>query len=218
MYCHRRTGPIAAQMEHNQFGREILPFGRRWPLIVSVGGHANSAGYAMTIRDERTGDENEIDQIIMAAFVNHPHSNQSEGHLVKNLRDSHALTLSLVAEANGRLAAHIAFSPVQIDGASQGWHGLGPVAIRPELQRQGIGTALIKAGLERLKKLGSNGCVLLGEPELYQRFGFRADPRLRLDGAPPEFFLILPFQDAIPHGRVDYHPAFFEVADEQRPI
>ncbi len=163
----------------------------------------------MTIRHEQIGDENEIDQIIMAAFANHPHSNQTEGHLVKGLRDGNALTLSLVADENGQLAAHIAFSPVQIDGAYQDWHGLGPVAVQPELQRQGIGSALINAGLERLRKLGSNGCVLLGEPEFYQRFGFRTDPRLRLDGVPPEFFLILPFQNAIPDGRVDYHPAFF---------
>ncbi len=163
----------------------------------------------MTIRDEHAGDESEIDQIIMVAFANHPHSNQREHHLVKSLRDANALALSLVADENGRLAAYIAFSSVQIDGASLGWHGLGPVAVRPELQRQGIGSALINAGLERLRKLGSNGCVLLGEPEFYQRFGFRTDPRLRLDGVPPEFFLVLPFQDAIPEGRVDYHPAFF---------
>lgn len=169
----------------------------------------------MTIRDEQAGDENEIDQIIMVAFGNHPHSDRREGHLVKSLRNSDALTLSLVAEENSQLAAHIAFSPVQIDGASQGWHGLGPVAVRPELQRRGIGSALINAGLRRLRMLGSHGCVLLGEPELYQRFGFRTDPRLRLDGVPREFFLILPFQNVIPMGRVDYHPAFFEVAGEQ---
>jgi putative acetyltransferase len=173
----------------------------------------NLAG--MTIRNEQTGDEHEINQIIVAAFADHPHSNQREGHLVKTLRDGAALTLSLVAAENDQLAAHIAFSSVQIDGASQGWHGLGPVAVRPELQRRGIGSALINAGLERLRKVGSRGCVLLGEPGFYQRFGFRTDPRLRLDGVPPEFFLILPFQNVIPEGRVDYHPAFFEVAGEQ---
>ena len=154
----------------------------------------------MTIRDERTGDEHEIDQIITAAFANHPHSDQREGWIVKRLRAGNALTLSLVADENGRLVGHIAFSPVQIDGASAGWHGLGPVAVRPEWQRQGIGSALIHAGLERLRKLGSNGCVVLGEPEFYERFGFRTDPRLWLDGVPPELFLVLPFHDVISGG------------------
>ena len=154
----------------------------------------------MTIRDERTGDEQEIDQIITAAFANHPRSDQREGWIVKRLRAGRALTLSLVAEEIGQVVGHIAFSPVQIDGACTGWHGLGPVAVRPEWQRHGMGSALVRAGLERLRKLGSGGCVVLGEPEFYERFGFRADPRLWLAGLPPEFFLVLPFQNVIPEG------------------
>jgi putative acetyltransferase len=169
----------------------------------------------MLIRDERTGDKDEIEEIIRCAFANQTHSDPSEQQIVNSLRDCGALTLSLVAEGDGKLAAHLAFSPVRIDGALQGWYGLAPVAVRPELQRQGIGLALINAGLDRLRKLGANGCVLVGEPEYYRRFGFRADPRLRLDGVPPEFFLVLPFQDAVPDGRVDYHPAFSEVAGVQ---
>ena len=168
----------------------------------------------MTIRDERTGDEHEVDQIITAAFANHPHSDQREGWMVKRLRAAKRLTLSLVADKDGQIVGHIAFSPVQIDGESLDWHGLGPVAVGPEWQRQGIGSALVRAGLERLRKLGSNGCVVLGEPEFYERFGFRTDPRLRLDGVPPELFLVVPFDDGIPEGHVDYHPAFFDVADE----
>jgi putative acetyltransferase len=169
----------------------------------------------MLIRDERPGDKDEIEQIIRCAFATHPHSNLREHHLVNSLRDSDALTLSLVAEDDGRLVAHLAFSPVRIDGAFQGWYGLGPVAVRPELQRQGIGLALINAGLDRLRQLGANGCVLVGEPAYYRCFGFRTDPRLRFDGVPPAFFLVLPFQDAVPEGRVDYHPAFSEVAGVQ---
>jgi putative acetyltransferase len=168
----------------------------------------------MTIRDEQVGDEHEVDRIITAAFANHPHSDQREGWIVKRLRADNALTLSLVADNDGQPAGHIAFSLVQISGASAGWHGLGPVAVRPEWQRQGIGSALINAGLERLRELGSNGCVVLGDPEFYERFGFRSDPRLWLAGVPPELFLILPLHDVIPEGRVDYHPAFFEAAEE----
>ena len=64
----------------------------------------------MTIRDERTGDEHEVDQIITAAFANHPHSDQREGWIVKRLRAGNALTMSLVADENGRLAGHVAIS------------------------------------------------------------------------------------------------------------
>jgi putative acetyltransferase len=169
---------------------------------------------AITIRDERADDGHQIDEILTAAFAKHPHSNQTEHILVRKLRADHALTLSLVAEVDGKVTAHIAFSPVQIDGVDHGWHGLGPVAVLPDLHRRGIGCALINAGLQRLRNMGSNGCVLLGEPEFYRRFGFQTDARLRLDGVPPEFFLILPFQDAVPVGRIDYHPAFFELADK----
>jgi putative acetyltransferase len=55
---------------------------------------------------------------------------------------------------------------------------------------------------------------VLGEPEFYERFVFRTDPRLWLGGVPPELFLVFPFQSVMPEGRVDYHPAFFDVADE----
>ena len=108
------------------------------------------------------------------AFANHPHSDQREGWIVKRLRAGQALTLSLVADKDGQIVGHIAFSPVQVGGASAGWHGLGPVAVRPEWQGQGIGSALINAGLERLRELGSNGCVVLGEPEFYERLAFKA--------------------------------------------
>jgi putative acetyltransferase len=101
----------------------------------------------LTIRDERTGDEHEVDQIVTAAFSNHPHSDQRGGWIVRRLRAGKALTMSMVADENGQLVVHVAFSPVQIDGASAGWHDLGPVAVRPEWQRQGIGSALIRAGI-----------------------------------------------------------------------
>ena len=117
-----------------------------------------------------------------------------KGWIVKRLRAGNALTLSLVADENSRVAGHLAFSPVQVVGASAGWLGLGPVSVRPEPQRQGIGSALIHAGLDPLRKLGSDGCVVLGEPELSERSGFQRDPRLRLKGLPPEFFLVFPFK------------------------
>ena len=166
----------------------------------------------MLIRDEQIGDQEMICSVIAAAFANHPHSNQKEPYLVNALRESMALTLSLVAEDDGKIIGHIAFSPVQIDGVFQGWYGLGPVSVLPIRQRRGAGKSLIDAGLERLRQSGANGCVLLGEPEYYSRFGFRPEPRVWLEGVPPEFFLALPFHQPIPNGRVDYHSAFSEVA------
>lgn len=168
----------------------------------------------MKIRDETTEDRDAIGEIHAAAFRNAAHSNQREGELVDALRAAGALTISLVAEEEGRVVGHIAFSPVTIHGREEGWYGLGPVAVLPERQGRGLGRALIEAGLERIRALGAAGCVLLGEPEFYRRFGFRADPRLRLSGVPPEYFMALawaPADAAMPEGEVRYHAAFDDV-------
>ncbi len=164
----------------------------------------------MLIREERTGDRETVRLVVAEAFKEHPHSSQREHHLVDALRDAGALTLALVAEENGEVVGHVAFSPVRIGGVVEQWYGLGPVAVRPDRQRQGIGTALIREGLKRLKSLQAAGCVLLGEPDYYGRFGFAAYPQLRLEGVPPEFFLALPFNGTVPAGTVEYHPAFSE--------
>ncbi|WP_425258864.1 GNAT family N-acetyltransferase [Photobacterium angustum] len=80
----------------------------------------------------------------------------------------------------------------------------------PEQQGKGIGKALIREGLAQLKEHGTEGFVLLGEPEYYGRFGFKAQPELTLTGVPAEYFLVLPVKGSIPTGEVSYHPAFFE--------
>ncbi len=90
-----------------------------------------------------------------------------------------------------------------------GWYGLGPVAVGPGHQRQGIGTRLVQAALEALRGLGAAGCVVLGEPGFYGRFGFAVEPGLILPGAPPANFLALAFGDRmLPLAEVEYHPAF----------
>ncbi|MBN9059469.1 GNAT family N-acetyltransferase [Kaistia sp. MMO-174] len=167
----------------------------------------------MTIRDETTGDQKVIREVIAIAFCSAAHSSQREGDLVDALRAAGALAVSLVAEEDGKVVGHIAFSPVTINGVNEGWYGLGPVAVLPALQGRGLGRALIEAGLERIRSLGAGGCVLLGEPEFYQRFGFRADPRLKLSGPPPEYFMALPLATgrAAPEGEVRYHTAFDDV-------
>jgi putative acetyltransferase len=135
-------------------------------------------------------------------------SGHTEQFIVEALRKAGALSVSLVAERDGRVVGHIAFSPVSLSDGTQDWYGMGPVSVLPELQRQGIGKALINAGLERLKALGGKGCCLVGHPEYYVKFGFRNTPQLLLEGVPQEVFFALAFDGQYPSGMVTFHPAF----------
>jgi len=116
--------------------------------------------------------------------------------------------VSLVAELDGRVVGHIAFSPVAFSDGTRDWYGLGPVSVLPEYQRQGIGRALVKEGLSRLKAMHARGCCLVGHPDYYRQFGFRNAPGLMLEGVPPEFFFALPFDGPMPQGTVAFHEAF----------
>ncbi|WP_176036795.1 GNAT family N-acetyltransferase [Brucella tritici] len=162
----------------------------------------------MHIRTETPEDAAEIRQVTETAFLPVSYSNQKEGEIVDALRAANALTLSLVAEENGQIFGHVAFSPVLIDGEDMGWYGLGPVSVRPDRQGEGIGGMLIREGLAILRQEGAKGCVLLGDPGYYGRFGFKADARLKLLGVPAEYFQCLAFGSDIPEGDVTYHVAF----------
>ncbi|MHC5233052.1 GNAT family N-acetyltransferase [Brucella sp. LJL56] len=162
----------------------------------------------MHIRKEMPEDAAEIRHMTEEAFRTVAYSNQKEGEIVDALRAAKALTLSLVAEENGQMLGHVAFSPVLIDGADKGWYGLGPVSVRPDRQGEGIGGKLIREGLAILRREGAKGCVLLGDPGYYGRFGFKADARLKLPGVPAEYFQCLAFGSDIPEGDVTYHSAF----------
>lgn len=163
----------------------------------------------MIIRPEEFRDVPEIRALVTAAFIGAPHSDGTEGMIVDALRDGNALTVSLVAEDGGRIMGHVAFSPVKIDGETVNWYGLGPVAVDSGRQRQGIGTRLIEAGLDKIRALGAAGCVVLGDPGYYSRFGFKADPSLRFPDVPPEYFQRLDFGDEERKGVVVYHSAFY---------
>lgn len=110
------------------------------------------------------------------------------------------------------MVGHIAFSPLKLADRTPGWYSVGPVSVAPERQRRGIGGALVEAGLARLRKLGAQGCVLVGEPAFYGRFGFVRAEGLELEGVPPEVLLALSFGTASPTGRVDFHAAFAATA------
>jgi putative acetyltransferase len=165
----------------------------------------------MIIRNERNSDIEAISEVTIAAFQNHPISNQTEQFIVSALRDAKVLTISLVAEVEGRVVGHIAFSPVTISDGSQNWHALGPVSVLPEFQRQGIGKSLVREGLSLLKALGSQGCALVGDPNYYRQFGFRNIPELIYEGIPQENFLALPFGDNEPRGIIVFHEGFSAV-------
>ncbi len=162
----------------------------------------------MTVREEIFSDVQAIAEITTAAFLKHPHSLHTEQLIVAGLRQSGALSLSLVAEAEGQIIGHVAFSPVTIPDGSVGWYGLGPLSVAPQFQRRGAGQALVRHGLSNLRSRGAHGCVLLGSPSYYSRFGFYANSDLVLPGAPPELFLCLHLSGLCPHGEVKYHEAF----------
>lgn len=163
----------------------------------------------MHLRDEQGGDEAAISALITTAFAGAEHSDGSEALIVDRLRGDRALALSLVAEAaDGTLIGHLALSPVTISDGMQRWFGLGPVAVAPERQGEGIGSALIHAAFARMQAAGARGCVVLGDPAYYSRFGFAHDPALTYPGPPPEYFQRIVFTGDAPAGTVSYAPAF----------
>ncbi|MHB8528069.1 MAG: GNAT family N-acetyltransferase [Caulobacteraceae bacterium] len=162
----------------------------------------------MRIRPERPDDATTIHALTDTAFKGMPFSDDSEARVVDALRLAGALALSLVATQGGEIVGHVAFSPVTINGQAGDWYGLGPVSVWPDRQRRGIGQALIREGLRRLQSLGAGGCVLLGDPAYYARFGFENDPDLRHAGAPPWAFQCLTLNGPRPSGEVTFHPAF----------
>lgn len=162
----------------------------------------------MITRNEAPADVEAIEEVTIAAFKTLAISRHTEQFIVRALRAAGALPVSLVAELDGRVVGHIAFSPIRISDGSPGWYGLGPVSVLPQRHRQGIGTSLINEGLAKLKQRGGKGCALVGDPNYYKRFGFRNIPGLIHEGIPQEFFLALSFTDETPQGLVAFHEAF----------
>lgn len=160
------------------------------------------------VREERAGDVPAIRAIVEAAFKDHHHSDGTEPDVIERLRRDRSPMLSLVAEEGGEVVGHVAFSPVTIGGVDCDWFGLGPLSVIPEKQNSGIGSALVREGLERLQARGAGGCVVLGEPGYYGRFGFVADAALTFAGVPPEYFQRLLLAGDMPHGAVRYASAF----------
>ena len=167
----------------------------------------------ITIRPETHRDIPIIEALTLIAFKDHPHQDPQkdtvEHLIIYQLRQAKVLTLSLVATENNQIVGHIAFSPITINGKDEKWFVLAPVSVLPSHQNQGIGKALIQAGLQQLKDQNANGCVVLGEPNYYQKFGFQAQHALVVDGIPQEYFMAKTLcTEIIPQGTVQFHPAF----------
>ncbi len=162
----------------------------------------------IVIRSETDADVKAINEVTIAAFKTLEISNHIEKFIIEALRTVKALTVSLVAELDDRIIGHIAFSPVVISDGTPNWYGLGPVSVLPEHQRQGVGKALIREGLSRLKGMHAQGCCLVGHPDCYRKFGFKNIPRLVLEGVPQEVFFALSFDGRYPQGTVAFHQGF----------
>ena len=164
----------------------------------------------MRIRPEQEHDVSAVRSLNILAF-----ETPTEANLVDALREQATPVVSLVAEENSTVVGHIMFSPVSLSGhPGLKVMGLAPMAVAQEHQRKGIGSALVRAGLERCKQLGFVAVVVLGHPEYYPRFGFSPSSRFHIDSeydVPEEVFMAIELTPGALSGitgRVKYHAAF----------
>ena len=167
-----------------------------------------------TIRPATANDADAIDTVIRAAFAGTDFGHQGEAELVRMVGEDGDTLVSLIAEADGAVVGHVLFSrmDVEADGAALSGAGLAPVSVLPGLQRQGIGDALIRAGLDALREQGVAISFVLGHTAYYPRFGY--SPGLAARFASPfagPHFMAMMLDSNAPWplgGRADYAPAF----------
>ena len=162
------------------------------------------------VRAETINDRDAVYAVNVSAF-----ETSAEAELVNALRAQAQPIVSLVAEENGEVVGHIMFSPVSLsEHPNLKMMGLAPMAVTRDCQRKGIGSALVRAGLEQCKQLGIAAVVVLGHPEYYPRFGFVPSSRFGIDSefdVPDDVFMAVELRpEALSGvtGRVEYHTAF----------
>lgn len=165
------------------------------------------------IREERDGDRAAIRSVNLAAFGQH-----AEADLVDTLRVQASPIISLVTEFGGAIVGHILFSPVDLaDHDDLAMMGLAPMAVLPAHQRAGVGSALVRAGLDACRAAGCQAVVVLGHPAFYPRFGFAPASRFGLHceyDVPDDAFMAMELDAGVLSGRrgiVRYHAAFGSV-------
>jgi len=162
----------------------------------------------LTIRAEIAGDEPAIHALTAAAFKPMAYSDGTEPAIIDALRAAGELTLSLVAVHGEDIVGQITFSPVTIDGVHDDWFGLGPVSVLPARQSEGIGGALIREGLSQLTAKGAKGCVLVGNPDYYGRFGFVGGTDLTYGSLDRDYVQRLALNGPARGGELLYAPSF----------
>lgn len=166
------------------------------------------------IRPARAADSASIDALVREAFARTEFGHQGEADLVRMLGDDGDALVSLVAESGGALVGHVLFSrmDVEADGAALTAAGLAPVSVVPARQGEGIGAALIRAGLDALRQQGIAMSFVLGHADYYARFGYSTDLGARFASpfAGPHFMAMMLDSNAEwpQGGRADYAPAF----------
>jgi putative acetyltransferase len=166
----------------------------------------------IVIRQETPADILAVQAVNEAAF-----ETGAEAALVDALRENGKFTLSLVAVVEGEVVGHVLFTDIEMEpgGAEARILGLAPMAVRPDMQRRGIGGALVRRGLEDCRELGYRGVVVLGHPAFYSRFSFTPASRhgiICIYDAPDEAFMALALGDVyLPKGRALYQPEFAAV-------
>jgi len=167
----------------------------------------------MLIRVEEPRDRAAIHAVNVSAF-----ETPAEANLVDALRERAQPFVSLIAEDSGVIVGQIALSPVGLaDHPELQIMGLAPMAVAPEHQRKGIGSALVRAGLEQCKRLGFGAVVVLGHPAYYPRFGFMSSAHFGIAceyEVPEDVFMVVELQPGFlrgASGKVKYHAAFGDV-------
>ena len=162
----------------------------------------------LVLRDERPGDADAIRALVAAAFAPMDYSDGSEPEIVDRLRADGELLVSCVAGRDGQILGHVAASPARLGGQA-GWVGIGPVAVHPDHQRQGIGGAMMRHVLDRLRAApAARGVVLIGDPNYYGRFGFVAECGVTWRDIPTEYVQRLTLSGPEAAGEITYARAF----------
>lgn len=167
----------------------------------------------IVIRVETEKDQEAVTSLNLAAF-----ETRAEADLVDALRAQAHPTVSLVAEMDGNVVGHILFSPVTLEAHPELlMMGLAPMAVDPDHQRTGIGSALVREGLAQCQELGACAVVVLGHPTYYPRFGFKPSSTFRIRceyGVPEDVFMVMELRPGALDGKsgiVRYQAAFNDV-------